>query len=83
MRGRLLPIFAGIAWSGATVLDQTVSRIIDAGATLAMLPVWYDVDTAEDLRLLRGHVRALRHAQSPLNLDAVARILDKLTDDPY
>ncbi|WP_339910430.1 TIGR04282 family arsenosugar biosynthesis glycosyltransferase [Symmachiella dynata] len=83
MQGRLLPVFAGIAWSGATVLDQTVSRIVDAGATLAMLPVWYDVDTAEDLRLLRGHVRALRHAQSPLNLDAVAQILDKLTDDPY
>jgi len=83
MRGRLLPIFAEIAWSGATVLDQTVSRIVDAGAALAMLPVWYDVDTAEDLRLLRGHVRALRHAQSPLNLDSVARILELLTDDTY
>ncbi len=81
MRGRLLPIFAGIAWSSAAVLEQTVSRIEACGAKLALLPVWYDVDTLDDLRLLRGHVRALRRTQSPLNLDAVARTLERLTDD--
>ena len=81
MRGRLLPIFAGITWSSAAVLEQTVSRIESAGAKLALLPVWYDVDTLDDLRLLRGHVRALRRTQSPLNLDAVARTLERLADD--
>lgn len=76
MRGRPLPIFEGISWSTSSVLDETVTRIADLKADLALLPPWYDVDTPEDLRMLRGHVRALRQAQSPLNLDAVSRVLD-------
>ncbi len=83
MQGSVLPIFEGISWSQPDVLHETVARVEQTDAKLAMLPVWYDVDTAEDLRFLRGHVRALRHAQSPLNLDSVGLMLESLPDEVF
>lgn len=53
-------IFEGIAWSSADVLGQTIDRLGDA--RLALLPVWYDVDTPEDWQMLRGHLRAWHRA---------------------
>ncbi len=81
MRGDVLPLFDRIPWSGPDVLDATVCALQSANEELGLLPIWYDVDTVADLRMLRGHVRALRHTQSPLNLDAVAEILESLRDD--
>lgn len=59
---RVPPIFDGIAWSGPTVLGETISRLADPAWRLALLPPWYDVDTLDDWRLLCGHVAALRRA---------------------
>ncbi|MCX7701974.1 MAG: TIGR04282 family arsenosugar biosynthesis glycosyltransferase [Gemmataceae bacterium] len=53
-------IFEGIAWSSADVLGQTIDRLGDA--RVALLPVWYDVDTPEDWQMLRGHLRAWHRA---------------------
>ncbi|MEW6751719.1 MAG: TIGR04282 family arsenosugar biosynthesis glycosyltransferase, partial [Candidatus Latescibacterota bacterium] len=50
-------LFDGIDWSTPLVLRQTVARL--AGRSLGLLPVWYDVDTPADLRLLAGHLQAL------------------------
>lgn len=61
-----LPIFQDIHWSSPRVLRQTLDRISELTATLGILPPWYDVDTAEDLELLRGHVRAWELAKNPL-----------------
>ncbi len=55
---RVPPIFTGIAWGTATVLRDTMVRL-DADARFALLPPWYDVDTLDDLRMLRGHLDAL------------------------
>ena len=75
MRGRVWPAFSGIKWSGCDVLDQTVERLRQAGGHLAVLPVWYDVDTPDDWRVLAGHVKALETAGSQINLQATCREL--------
>ncbi|SRR5579884_2337001 len=60
--GRVPPIFEGVAWGGPTVLAETVARLADPARRLALLPPWYDVDTLDDWRVLRGHIAALRRA---------------------
>ena len=62
LRERLLPIFSGIEWSTPHVLRQTIARLSECSATLALLPPWYDVDTPDDVELLRGHLAALQAA---------------------
>jgi rSAM/selenodomain-associated transferase 1 len=57
---RLPPVFEGIAWGSARVLEDTVARLADPGWRLALLPPWYDVDTPADWAMLRGHLAALR-----------------------
>jgi uncharacterized protein len=60
-----LPIFDTIDWSTRRVLRQTIRRLEQNQASLALLPPWYDVDTREDLDLLRGHLAALVQAGDP------------------
>lgn len=55
-------IFEKIAWSTAQVFQQTVAHVRSAQATLGLLPLWYDVDTAEDLAFLHAHISAMRLA---------------------
>ena len=55
-------VFSEIAWSTAAVFQQTVTRIHTAKATLGLLPLWYDIDTAEDLAFLKAHIAAMRLA---------------------
>ena len=43
-------IFRGISWGTSEVLSQTRSRLGDRSCH--ELPLWYDVDTAEDLKTL-------------------------------
>jgi rSAM/selenodomain-associated transferase 1 len=61
-RHRPPPIFDGIVWGGPTVLAETVTRLADPAWRLALLPPWYDVDTVDDWRMLRGHLAALHRA---------------------
>lgn len=82
IRRRCWPIFEGVAWSTATVLSQTIDRVRQAGASLALLPPWYDVDTEADLQLLRGHVAGLIHAGAAGDLEATARVLGLDRESP-
>jgi rSAM/selenodomain-associated transferase 1 len=59
---RLPPLFDGVAWSTSRVLADTVARLADPAWRLALLPPWYDVDTADDWEMLRGHLAAMRRA---------------------
>jgi uncharacterized protein len=43
---------------GATICQQTVARAQALGARVALLPPWYDVDTAEDLERLIQELRS-------------------------
>ena len=58
------------------VLAQTVHRLADAGLRLALLPPWYDVDTLDDWRMLRGHLAALKLAGIDPDLRNIARLPD-------
>jgi uncharacterized protein len=51
-------LFDGIDWSGPHVLAQTCARIQSLDLRLHMLPPWYDIDTAEDVRFVAGHFAA-------------------------
>ncbi len=46
-------IFEGIDWSTGAVLEQTLTRCLDAGLRVFFLPTWYDIDTATDLTAAR------------------------------
>ena len=60
---RFVPdLFRGVTWGSERVLSETVERVQVAGLRLALLPPWYDVDTLENWRMLRGHLAALRQA---------------------
>lgn len=59
---RLPPVFENVAWGTASVLTDTIARLADPSWRVAVLPPWYDVDTAADWAMLNGHVAALRRA---------------------
>lgn len=67
-RGSSRPIFEDVQWSDPRTFEQTVARIAQLGDRLELLPPWYDVDTPQDLALLRGHMRALRISGSAVRL---------------
>ena len=50
-------LFEGMVWSTPTVLRETVHRAEVKGLTVALLPPWFDIDTAEDLDRLRASLR--------------------------
>ena len=45
-------LFDGIVYSKPNVLSLTLVRARESGASVTQLPVWYDVDTPEDLSRL-------------------------------
>ena len=59
MRGKLVNLFDGIAWGGDTVLKETRCKLEASGASLELLPVWYDVDRSNDLKFLKTHLDLL------------------------
>jgi rSAM/selenodomain-associated transferase 1 len=69
------PIFDDIDWSESRVLMQTVERVAGCNASLSLLTPWYDIDTQDDLALLRGHLAAIKQAGMPLGLPHVTRAL--------
>ena len=54
-------LFRDIAWSSARVMLQTVERAAALGCLTALLPPWYDIDTAADLERLRMELTRLPH----------------------
>ena len=49
-------MFEDIAWSTERVAEQTLERARDIGLAVHRLPVWYDVDEADDLRRLQSEL---------------------------
>jgi rSAM/selenodomain-associated transferase 1 len=48
--------FERITWSTETVYAETVERCAEAGLELVELPLWYDVDDAETLKVLEAEL---------------------------
>jgi len=49
-------VFAGITWSTAAVFAETVEAAEKAGIEVVMLPLWYDVDDAQTLEMLKDEL---------------------------
>ena len=54
-------MFSGVEWSTDRTFEQTEAAFDRAGFSFARLPVWYDIDTSEDLR------RLAREPDLPIN----------------
>lgn len=53
-------VFAdGMDWGSEKVLRQTLDRVKNRGSSLELLPPWYDVDRAEDLKFLKTHLEMI------------------------
>lgn len=52
-------LFEGIDWSTARVIGQTMNKASDLGLSIALLPNWYDIDTARDLQRLQAELDKL------------------------
>ena len=63
-------LFENIDWSTSSVFLQTIERIEAAGLRHAVLPIWYDVDLEDSLRLLAGHVASARLGAVGSQIDA-------------
>ncbi len=62
-------LFEGIPWSTSRVFDETMRRARAATLNVAVLPRWYDVDTADDLRRLRASLPGPAGADAPRTRD--------------
>ncbi len=51
-RSFLPEVFRGITWGGEEVFTQTMTVLDQGGLRTHVLPEWYDIDTAADLRNL-------------------------------
>ncbi|MBI5198074.1 MAG: TIGR04282 family arsenosugar biosynthesis glycosyltransferase [Nitrospirae bacterium] len=76
--GRTPSIFSKIPWSTAEVLSRTMERLHDGKVSYTLLPFWYDVDTPEDLRFLRTHLRYLEDTQTAAHTRQVLKKLSKI-----
>lgn len=56
MRKPYPELFLGIVTSTSTVTAETLERAEQAGLAVALLPVWYDVDTPADLARLAAEL---------------------------
>jgi len=68
-------IFTEISWSSDQVWRQTIAKLQEHRVRFAVLPVWYDVDDADDLHRLHGELE-----DSPSAADAIhlARQLNEI-----
>ena len=48
-------IFEAMTWSHDQVLEQTRARLASLKIDTLLLPLWFDIDTPEDLRRLKSH----------------------------
>jgi hypothetical protein len=64
--------FREIDWSTERVFNQTAGKIIEAGRSVHVLPVWYDIDTADDLSAL-----ARRNRSTPFRRSQTMEYLGK------
>ncbi|MFP6764587.1 MAG: TIGR04282 family arsenosugar biosynthesis glycosyltransferase [Planctomycetaceae bacterium] len=74
------PLFRDLEWSSSRVLGQTAERVRESGLSLELLPVWYDVDSVESVKMLQGHLRASAVAGVDQGLKFTSAFLDAPVD---
>lgn len=68
--------FNGVEWSTAEVLSRTVELLKTHDLSLGLLPPWYDVDSAEAVITLTGHLAASELSRNPCLLPVTRQFLD-------
>ena len=76
-------LFDGVPWSTPQVLEVTLRRAAGAGLRVERLPVWFDVDTPDDLERLRAALPADGVAGAAPETDAPARELAPAPAERY
>jgi rSAM/selenodomain-associated transferase 1 len=71
-------LFAGIRWSDASTLTDTIAAARRCGLTVDLLESWRDIDNEDDLIWLRKKLTNQDHA---LRAPATKRILEELLGD--
>jgi hypothetical protein len=56
-------LFEGIPWSTDAVFSMTLGKAAGQGLSVHVLPRWFDVDTAADLKRLRAEMTAFDRGQ--------------------
>jgi len=59
LKEKVLPVFSPVEWGSNRVLSQTEELVKKNNLKLSILPVHYDIDTIEDLRHLKTHLKLL------------------------
>ncbi len=67
-------LFQNISWSTSAVLEQSLANLQQLGLNVALLPEWYDIDTASDLPRLLSDLERL----SPDSLTQTRRFFSDL-----
>lgn len=62
MKGKVVEVFDGVNWGTDTVLRETCDRLVKNGVELELLPVWYDIDSPEDLKFFKTHLDLIEQA---------------------
>jgi len=58
-------IFQGMSWSHSEVLKETQNRLASLRVAYCLLPLWFDIDTVDDLRYLESFSdKALKEAMT-------------------
>lgn len=52
-------IFHNIPWGTDKVLNKTLEELNSLNIRFSLLPFWYDIDTIEDLRFFKNHLKYL------------------------
>ena len=73
-------LLADIEWSSPRVLTQTLARAQQEELSVALLELWYDVDTPEDLSLLRRHLSWQAAAGGPIPCPRTWAALNQLLE---
>lgn len=73
-------IFRGMTWSHDRVLEETKARLAGIGITPALLPLWFDIDSVEDLKQLEALSEPAARAAVKRSLSYLNRLgpLDRL-----
>ncbi len=53
-------VFHNIPWDTDRVLNRTLGKLNSLDIRFSLLPFWYDIDTIEDLRFFRNHLKYLK-----------------------
>lgn len=68
-------LFANIAWSTPTVLQETLVQARRAGLRVAQVPAWYDVDSQEELNQLAEELTPSPNSErAPITRAFLARL---------